>query len=101
MRRGLYETQYHTLAAWASRDHAHSVRVDEQRADRLGGVASGAAGAGRCEIRGEQLAQHSGRGVAVDSHRISAWRSWFSSLARCSLTSLHLELLFYQRVNCK
>ena len=98
MRRSLYDAHYDTFAARTPGDHSHPVRVNEQRADHLCCIASGAAGASRCEVGGKQLAQHSGRGIAINSHRVGTRRVRLSSFARCSLTSLHRILLFGQSI---
>jgi hypothetical protein len=59
-----------TIAMRATRDHSHSVCIDEERSDHLGCATTGAFGSRTCEVDREKLAQHSSGSAAIDAIRV-------------------------------
>jgi hypothetical protein len=61
-----------SITARTAHDGSHSVSVDVQNGNRSRRPATGAFGASDRQIRNEQLAQDSCRGIAIDALRIGS-----------------------------
>jgi len=78
-------SQDDAITAGAAHYSSHSVSVDVQNGDRLRRPATGAFGPSDGQVRNEQLAQDSCRGIAVDPLRVGTrlyWCTLFHTLLR-------------------